>query len=71
MSIDILDHGLSRVGLRFELEAKVMNRGTRHLAAQGLAIYAEDSYTGIGQLGETTDATPGVEKWYREHGFKV
>ena len=35
-------------------------------------------YTGIGQLGENTDATPrdvplhpGAEKWYREHGFKV
>ncbi len=42
-------------------------------------IYWEDSsYTGVGQLGENTDATPrdvplhpGAEKWYREHGFKV
>ena len=41
-------------------------------------IYWEDSYTGVGQLGEETDATPrdvplhpGAEKWYREHGFKV
>ena len=41
-------------------------------------IYWEDSYTGVGQLGQETDATPrdvplhsGAEKWYREHGFKV
>ena len=41
-------------------------------------IYWEDSYTGVGQLGEETDATPrdvpmhpGAEKWYREHGFRV
>ena len=41
-------------------------------------IYWEDSYTGVGQLGENTDATPrdvplhpGAEKWYQEHGFKV
>ena len=41
-------------------------------------IYWEDSYTGVGQLGENTDATPrdvplhpGAEKWYREHGFNV
>jgi TRAP-type uncharacterized transport system substrate-binding protein len=41
-------------------------------------IYWEDSYTGIGQLGQDTDATPrdvplhpGAEKWYREHGFRV
>src|SRR6266581_2680077 len=40
--------------------------------------YWEDSYTGVGQLGKNTDATPrdvplhpGAEKWYREHGFKV
>jgi TRAP-type uncharacterized transport system substrate-binding protein len=38
----------------------------------------EDSYTGVGQLGQDSDATPrdvplhpGAEKWYREHGFKV
>jgi TRAP-type uncharacterized transport system substrate-binding protein len=41
-------------------------------------IYWEDSYTGVGQLGENTDATPrdvplhpGAEKWYKEHGYKV
>ena len=41
-------------------------------------IFWEDSYTGVGQLGQDTDATPrdvplhpGAEKWYREHGFKV
>ena len=41
-------------------------------------IFWEDSFTGVGQLGQDTDATPrdvplhpGAEKWYREHGFKV
>jgi TRAP-type uncharacterized transport system substrate-binding protein len=41
-------------------------------------IYWEDSYTGVGQLGAETDATPrdvplhpGAEKWYREHGYTV
>ena len=48
------------------------------LAARKEQMFWEDSYTGIGQLGENTDATPrdvplhpGAEKWYREHGFKV
>jgi TRAP-type uncharacterized transport system substrate-binding protein len=48
------------------------------LSARKDEIYWEESYTGIGQLGENTDATPrdvplhpGAEKWYREHGFKV
>ena len=41
-------------------------------------ILWEDSYTGVGQLGQDTDATPrdvplhpGAEKWYREHGVKL
>jgi TRAP-type uncharacterized transport system substrate-binding protein len=41
-------------------------------------IYWEDSYTGIAQLGQDTEATPrdvplhsGAEKWYREQGIKV
>jgi TRAP-type uncharacterized transport system substrate-binding protein len=41
-------------------------------------IFWEDSYTGIGQLGQETEASPidvplhpGAAKWYREHGFKV
>jgi len=48
------------------------------LEARKEQMFWEDSYTGIGQLGENTDATPrdvplhsGAEKWYREHGFKV
>jgi TRAP-type uncharacterized transport system substrate-binding protein len=39
-------------------------------------IYWEESYTGVAQLGQDTDATPrdvplhpGAERWYREHGF--
>ncbi len=41
-------------------------------------IFWEDSYTGIGQLGQETEASPidvplhsGAAKWYQEHGFKV
>jgi TRAP-type uncharacterized transport system substrate-binding protein len=41
-------------------------------------IHWESSYTGVGQLGQNTDATPrdvplhpGAEKWYKGHGFKV
>jgi TRAP-type uncharacterized transport system substrate-binding protein len=41
-------------------------------------IYWEDSFTGVGQLGEETDATPrdvplhsGAIQWYRERGYKV
>lgn len=41
-------------------------------------IYWEESYTGVGQLGQDTDATPrdvplhpGAEQWYREHGLEV
>jgi TRAP-type uncharacterized transport system substrate-binding protein len=48
------------------------------LDARKEQMFWEDSYTGIGQLGENTDATPrdvplhpGAERWYREHGFKV
>ncbi|MBI2360781.1 MAG: hypothetical protein HYV04_18070 [Deltaproteobacteria bacterium] len=39
-------------------------------------IYWESSYTGVGQLGQDTDATPmdvplhpGAARWYREHGY--
>lgn len=39
-------------------------------------IFWEASYTGIGQLGQDTEATPrdvplhpGAAKWYQEHGF--
>lgn len=48
------------------------------IAARKELIYWEDSYTGVGQLGEESDATPrdvplhpGAVTWYREHGFKV
>jgi TRAP-type uncharacterized transport system substrate-binding protein len=41
-------------------------------------IYWEDSFTGVGQLGEETDATPrdvplhpGAIRWYRDHGYNV
>jgi TRAP-type uncharacterized transport system substrate-binding protein len=41
-------------------------------------IFWESSYTGVGQLGQDTEATPrdvplhpGAAKWYKEHGFKV
>lgn len=41
-------------------------------------IFWESSYTGVGQLGRDTEATPmdvplhpGAARWYREHGFGV
>jgi TRAP-type uncharacterized transport system substrate-binding protein len=44
--------------------------------ARSNEIYWESSYTGIGQLGQDTEATPldvplhpGAVQWYREHGF--
>jgi hypothetical protein len=49
-----------------------------HIGSCTGRLVTTNSTTGIGQLGENTDATPrdvplhpGVEKWYREHGFKV
>jgi TRAP-type uncharacterized transport system substrate-binding protein len=46
------------------------------IMARNQEIFWEDSYTGVGQLGQDTDATPrdvplhpGAERWYREHGF--
>ncbi len=40
--------------------------------------WEKGAYTGIGQLGQDTEATPldvplhpGAAQWYREHGFKV
>ena len=48
------------------------------LQARKDEIYWESSYTGIGQLGQDTEATPrdvplhpGAARWYREHGFDV
>lgn len=48
------------------------------IAARKDEIYWESSYTGVGQLGQDTEATPmdvplhpGAAKWYREHGFDV
>ncbi len=48
------------------------------IEAREKEIFWEDSYTGIGQLGQETEATPidvplhpGAAIWYREHGFKV
>jgi TRAP-type uncharacterized transport system substrate-binding protein len=48
------------------------------LHARESEIYWESSYTGIGQLGQDTEATsrdvplhPGAAQWYREHGFNV
>ncbi len=48
------------------------------IQARESEIFWEDSYTGIGQLGQETNATPldvplhpGAAQWYREQGFKV
>jgi hypothetical protein len=47
------------------------------LAARANQIpWEEGAYTGVGQLGQDTEATPldvplhpGAERWYREHGY--
>ncbi len=48
------------------------------IQARESEIFWEDSYTGIGQLGQDTEATPldvplhpGAAQWYREQGFEV
>ena len=48
------------------------------LQARKDEIFWESSYTGTGQLGQETEATPldvplhpGAAEWYREHGFNV
>jgi len=48
------------------------------IQARESEIFWEDSYTGIGQLGQNTNATPldvplhpGAAEWYREQGFEV
>ena len=68
-------HRLSAESLLVLARAKA--RSDAIMARQD-AISWEESYTGVGQLGENTDATPrdvalhpGAERWYRDHGFKV
>lgn len=46
------------------------------IAERAEYIQWEESYTGVGQLGRETDATPldvplhpGAERWFREHGY--
>ncbi len=48
------------------------------IQARESEISWEESYTGIGQLGQYTQATPldvplhtGVDQWYSEQDFKV
>lgn len=48
------------------------------LQERNAEILWESSYTGTGQLGQDTEATPrdvplhpGAAQWYREHGFEV
>jgi len=48
------------------------------IQAREAEISWEESYTGIGQLGQDTQATPldvplhtGAAQWYREQDFKV
>ena len=48
------------------------------IQAREAEISWEESYTGIGQLGQNTQATPldvplhtGATQWYREQDFKV
>jgi len=48
------------------------------IQARNAEIFWEASYTGVGQLGQDTEATPmdvplhpGAARWYRERGFNV
>jgi TRAP-type uncharacterized transport system substrate-binding protein len=75
---DCLDYGGWPLYTRSALPDEDAYKVCAALSARKDEIYWEDSFTGIGQLGQDTEATPrdvplhpGAEKWYREHGFKV
>jgi len=63
---------------RASLPDEVAYKACAALHAREAEITWESSYTGIGQLGQDTEATPmdvplhpGAARWYREHGFNV
>ncbi len=75
---ECLDYGGWPLYTRASLPEEDAYKVCAAIHARREEIYWEDSYTGIGQLGQDTEATPrdvplhpGAAKWYEEHGFKV
>ncbi|TAK06393.1 hypothetical protein EPO44_05450 [bacterium] len=75
---ECLDYGGWPLYTRASLPDEDAYKVCAALQARNDEIFWESSYTGIGQLGQDTEATPrdvplhpGAAKWYEEHGFKV
>jgi TRAP-type uncharacterized transport system substrate-binding protein len=75
---DCLDYGGWPLYTRAALPDEDAYKVCAAIYARKDEIFWEDSFTGIGQLGQDTPATPrdvplhpGAERWYREHGFAV
>ncbi|HEY1372706.1 MAG TPA: TAXI family TRAP transporter solute-binding subunit, partial [Candidatus Binatia bacterium] len=73
---DCLDYGGWPLYTRASLPDEDAYKVCAAIAARKDEIFWEDSFTGIGQLGQDTPATPrdvplhpGAESWYKEHGF--
>jgi TRAP-type uncharacterized transport system substrate-binding protein len=63
---------------RASLEEELAYRFCQAIADREDQMPWEDSYGGLGHLGQDTDATPrdvplhpGAARWYREHGYEV
>lgn len=75
---ECLDYGGWPLYTRASLPEEDAYKVCAALQARNDEIFWESSYTGIGQLGQDTEATPrdvplhpGAAQWYQEHGFKV
>jgi TRAP-type uncharacterized transport system substrate-binding protein len=75
---DCLDYGGWPLYTRASLPDEDAYKVCAAIAARKDEIFWEDSFTGIGQLGQDTPATPrdvplhpGAERWYKENGFNV
>ena len=75
---ECLDYGGWPLYTRASLPDEDAYKVCEAIHAREKEIYWEESYTGIGQLGQDTEATPidvplhpGAAEWYRKHGFKV
>jgi len=75
---DCLDYGGWPLYTRASLPDEDAYKVCAAIYARKDEIFWEDSFTGIGQLGQDTPATPrdvplhpGAERWYREQGVKI
>ncbi len=74
-----IDYGGWPLYTRVSLPDEVAYKVCGALQAREAEIpWEQGNYTGIGQLGQDTEATPldvplhpGAARWFREHGFKV